>query len=159
MANQKNEEIIEKYKELLKENRRLKAHIKYLNEKVLKSSQMERKCCKICNNELAPDQFQNHLCADVNGITCEYCTSSFKSTIELCEHLKVTKHTEVIYECDKCPMVFSTATLLTFHQESKLTHTEIVQDVQNEKSETETINNMDVSLADKSNKQNCNLYI
>lgn len=113
---------------------------------------MERECCEICNNELAPDRFQTHLCVDLNEITCEYCTSSFKSTIELCEHLKVAKHTEVIYECDKCPMIFSTATLLTFHQTSKLTHTEIIPDFQNSKSETETINiDMDVSLADKSN--------
>lgn len=157
MANQKNEEIIEKYKKLLEENRKLKAHIKYLNKNVLDiSTTLERKCCQICNVNLAPDQFQTHLCVDVSEITCEYCKSSFKATIELCEHLKVAKHTEMIYECDKCPMVFSTATLLRFHQESKLIHTEINRDAPNAKIGTETIN---IFSAYKSNKQNYKFHI
>lgn len=151
ISHEKNEKIRAKYEELWKENRRLKAHIKYLDQRLSAvSKQIKKERCQICNIDFAQDEA--HLCMDVKDITCEYCSSSFKTTIELCEHLNSAKHIESIYECDKCSMVFSTATLLTFHKDSKLTHTQTRPDSSPSQRQTQTTNlDMDVPLTDKSN--------
>lgn len=143
--------ITSKYEELLKENKRLKAHIKYLvGKESVTSQRMEKDRCQICKCEWTTNE--KHLCMDVKEVACEYCSSSFETTMQLCEHLKMANHTEVIYECERCPMVFSTATLLTFHRESKQTHPETMPDSNMHQSQTRIVNlDIDVSLTDKSN--------
>lgn len=146
---------MEKLRQMSNENKRLKAQIKYSDSRATgKQVQWER--CQICNTKLAPNK--PHLCMDVKDIACEYCSSSFKTTVELCKHLEVAKHIETIYECDKCPTVFSTATLLTFHRQSKLAHTQTMPDFSIIQDQTQSNNHdIDVPLTDRSkfNKQFC----
>lgn len=140
-----------RYEGLLRENRRLKAYIKYLKERGLTTDkQMKTGRCHICNVELALGE--KHLCMDVKVVTCEYCSRPFKTTFDLCEHLQVAKHIETIYECDECPMVFSAATLLAFHRQSGQTHKQIQNPSQEQ---TQIVDlDMDVPLTDKSNALN-----
>lgn len=62
---QKHEKIQKTCEQLLKENKRLKAQIKYLSEKEVGMQNIAGKAnCQFCKKLLEPDELKKHLCMD-----------------------------------------------------------------------------------------------
>lgn len=112
-----------------KENQILRAQLKYFNDKCNalanqgKIQKIEPKdSCEVCCELLTPTELKQHLCISEAQIICEYCSRSFKTTIEFSDHLTQNHLITKMYECNRCEMVFSASVLLKFHQESNSTH-------------------------------------
>lgn len=120
---QKNEMITKKYEDIREELRRLKRSLNYHQEKNKNfSNNRNKKRCEVCF-EKSLDLHQ-HICLDQPEVICEYCSTSFKSTLDLGFHLIDVQHPETqLYKCDECTMGYSAALLLKFHQSSQRTHT------------------------------------
>lgn len=114
----------EKYEKLMKENQLLRAQFRNFAVKFGKETQEavnETKSCDICSAMLTSEQLKHHLCIDQKAFSCDYCSSTFKSTIEFSEHL--ASHSELEYhKCNNCYIAFPTAQLLKLHENSKLAH-------------------------------------
>lgn len=84
------------------------------------------KMCGICSfGPMEADQLSRHLCMNFFQINCQYCPTSFKSTIDLQNHLNKANHVGMhLYKCGYCKMIFCTKSLLEFHQNSEFTHKE-----------------------------------
>lgn len=82
--------------------------------------------CGICQAELTQIEFNQHVCIHQRPISCEYCSASFQSTIELRLHFSEAKHSNItFYQCDKCEKSFPTSLLLQFHLSSQQNHPSI----------------------------------
>lgn len=76
--------------------------------------------CSICNEKLPAGSLYEHLCVECDGedgsIKCAYCTRSFKATIALCEHLKLSHMIKSLaVSCDECDQHYAMKELLQVH--------------------------------------------
>lgn len=133
----------EQCQKLKLENQILRAQLKYINDKyfttgiVAKMHKMDKietiendkiERCETCCVLLPLDELRQHLCSNANEVVCEYCSRSFKSTIDYGSHLANTQidHKTKLYKCTDCTVGFPAAQLLKFHQESNMTHAQDV---------------------------------
>lgn len=65
--------------------------------------------------KLSLNEVHLHLCIDGTQISCQYCSKSFKATIELLDHLNIFHDDKSFYECNKCYKTFEMVKLLDIH--------------------------------------------
>lgn len=76
------------------------------------------KKCELCKERLTSNEIDGHLCAMVkNCIKCEYCNSSFNSTIKVQQHLD-NEHSndKILRRCRKCTQYFEMEILRDIHE-------------------------------------------
>lgn len=115
----------QKNEKLAKEIIRLKKLLKFYTGKYFSTSHRDgkKKSCQVCFKLLTPEELKTHLCMDQQEIICEYCSRSFKTTIEFGDHLSEENHSKTtLYRCDKCALGFPASLLLKYHQESDMSH-------------------------------------
>lgn len=126
----KNAKIKKKYEALQREFWKLKRSFTYIRDRKKNRVNNENEepepeeRCEVCFETTA--DLDQHICMDQSEVNCDYCSASFKSTIDLGIHLSDAKHPDTqLFKCDKCTMAFAAASLLQFHQSSEHTHTSI----------------------------------
>lgn len=80
--------------------------------------------CSICNEKVPAGSLYEHLCLECDGedgsIKCAYCERSFKATIALTEHLKLSHMIKSLaVSCDECDQHYAMEKLLHVHVMAK----------------------------------------
>lgn len=118
----RNDQIRKQYYELEKENEMLKSQLNVQIPTTVESNdEIPTECnenCKICFATLTQHEFSTHICIDLDEITCEYCSESFKSINDLWNHLidSVIHNNMTLHQCNRCTENFPAAVLLKCHE-------------------------------------------
>lgn len=73
--------------------------------------------CRICMKQFTRCEFMQHLCKGT-VIDCQYCSNSFKTTVNLVKHINTHHKNHKNYKCYKCARSFHTKLLLEMHKPS-----------------------------------------
>lgn len=121
----KNDDIRKQYVELEKENESLKSQLAmHISTMIDTNDDISSGCnenCNICFATLTSHELCTHICIDLDEVTCEYCSETFKSINDLWNHLtNATIHDNAkSYQCDNCTKSFSAAILLKCHESTE----------------------------------------